>query len=293
MSNLLALKSFSGTLLKRLIIRCMFPFRNRFILLNPFMKAKKESVNLNYWNELTNLGDLLSPIIVNYILFKGAGGGKKSLSLIKMERKYRHLYAIGSIITAGIQDCTIWGSGLLNTNKLSRLKGRKLDVRAVRGPLTRVVLVDKGIYVPKVYGDPAIFLPELYFPKKMHKRYKYGIIEHWSKKGASDYGFECTNIDIMTANYKQFVDQILEVEIVVSSSLHGIIIAESYGVPAILLNPKHDLFKYYDWYYSTQRFEFPIVSTVKEAENTTPPDLPKNLDQLRKGLLEAFPYDLF
>ena len=85
----------------------------------------------------------------------------------------------------------------------------------------------------------------------------------------------------------------LSCEKIISSSLHGIILAESYGVPAILLKPKVDFLKYDDWYYSTKRYEYPVVASIEEGMVTEPLPLPINLDDLRRGQENAFPYDLY
>lgn len=100
------------------------------------------------------------------------------------------------------------------------------------------------------------------------------------------------NIDICTSDYREFVNKLTSVEIVISSSLHGIILAESYGVKAILLKPTKDYLKYYDWYYSTGRYSFPIANNIEDAFNIVPAPLP-DLDVLRKQLLDVFPYDLY
>ena len=99
-------------------------------------------------------------------------------------------------------------------------------------------------------------------------------------------------INICTTNFHEFVDLLNSVEVIISSSLHGIILAESYGIKAVLLRPQVDILKYYDWYYSTGRYSFPIAGCVSEAINTIPVELP-HLDELRRKLKEAFPYDIY
>ena len=100
------------------------------------------------------------------------------------------------------------------------------------------------------------------------------------------------NIDICTSDFRDFVNKLNSVEIVISSSLHGIILAESYGIKAVLLKPTKDYLKYYDWYYSTRRYSFPIAENIEEALNIKPAALPE-LNPLRRKLLETFPYDLY
>lgn len=68
-------------------------------------------------------------------------------------------------------------------------------------------------------------------------------------------------------DYRKFIDRIVNAELVISASLHGIILAEAYGIPAIMLNdtPSEDITKYKDWYFSTGRKKFPIADCVEDA----------------------------
>ena len=282
-----------GDQFKNLLMKLLFPFRNSFILFNITAKAKKDRVNLNYWWEKPNLGDDLSRVIVEHML------SLRGISLEKPVHGRKHLYAVGSIITAGIQDCTVWGSGVLFATMLNRVKGRKLDIRSVRGPVTRILLIDMGYNVPEVYGDPVIILPEIYKPVNAEKKYKYGVIIHKDQKFSSkeDERFISRNdvllIDIRTRDYRGFVDKVVSCEKVISSSLHGIIIAESYGVPAMMHQPTVEpLLKYCDWYYSTGRYTFPIAKKLVEISENEPPSLPC-LHDLREKQKAAFPYDLY
>lgn len=283
----LKFKKILGTRVKKLMIFFLFPQRNQFKLFNYTDRAKKNKVNLNYWWESHNLGDALSPVIVNYIL---------SLRNINPETEVsgcRHLYAVGSVLTAGIQDCTVWGSGVLNATLTYRLEKRKLDIRAVRGPLTRAVLMDYGYNTPDIYGDPAIFMPDIYLPKDVIKKHKYGLVMHKDQIQNIPTGHDILPIDICTDDYKKFIEELNSVDIVISSSLHGIILAESYGVKAILLRPKVDILKYYDWYYSTRRFDFPIADCIEKAIMIEPVELPSNLELLKEKLIQTFPYDIY
>ena len=101
-------------------------------------------------------------------------------------------------------------------------------------------------------------------------------------------------ISMNTNDYKSVIDKIVSCEVVYSSSLHGIILAESYGVPAVFFRGIHPIidFKYKDYYASTGRFNVPMANSLAEAFGTTPPELPQ-LSNLQQGLIDSFPYDLW
>lgn len=271
--------------------------RNSIICHDYNRKADMNRVNLNYWkldslNNVENLGDYLSVVVVKAML------EKENLSLASEINGKKHLYAVGSILMTGFQDCTVWGTGLLddirngiegNIAVLVNRMLRKLDVRAVRGPKTRNFLRSIGIDCPEVYGDPAILMPLFYSPNISKIKTEYLVINHYSK--ASVYG---NMINLMTDDYKYVIDKIASSKLVITGSLHGLILAEAYGVPVILMNDREDfsLFKYEDYYQSTGRYQFPVAKSIEEALEMKPAQLPI-LDNLQKGLIKAFPYDLW
>ena len=114
------LKQLLGKNMKKVIAKFLFPFRNKFILFNVSNRARTNQVNLNYWSESKNLGDLLSPVVVDYML------SLRNISSDKKVKKQRHFYAIGSILTAGQQDAVVWGSGILNASLTYRLENENL-----------------------------------------------------------------------------------------------------------------------------------------------------------------------
>ena len=161
----------------------------------------------------------------------------------------------------------------------------------VRGPLTKIALEDYGYTIPNLYGDPGILLSEIYNPI-VEKKYKYGVIYHASEKKKKILDDSVLYIDVATENYKFFVEQLKSVEKIISSSLHGIILAEAYGIEAVLLRPPKDMTKYYDWYYSTKRYDFPIAENLEGAKKIKAVAIP-DLIEMRKVIKETFPYDLY
>ncbi|MBK6087602.1 polysaccharide pyruvyl transferase family protein [Ruminococcus difficilis] len=269
--------------------------------------AEKNIVNLNAWvnpeRTVNNVGDYLSLVVVNYMC-KQFG-----VSLEERVRKTHHLYSIGSILL-GYQDATIWGSGIISDySSLSKKKlvgmfhrlRHSLDIRAVRGPETLRILKEMGydrLIKNKCsggglpLGDPAVLMPLIYPKVSMHK-WKYKVVPHYSRYKSYD---KEDRIDTYQSDWRVLIESILEADLIISSSLHGIIIAESYGIPAIMLSdtPMEDITKYKDWYYSTGRYDFPIANSVEEALTITPSKLdPKVLKKMQNELIESFPRDLW
>lgn len=267
-------------------------FRNEFDMYGQC--AAHRQVNLEYWNKIPNIGDALSPVIVSWML------QQRGLTCLQKVSKTRHLFAVGSILGFSVRrfDATVWGSGIKDVTYIDNLSKWswivKLDIRAVRGPITRDILNSIGYHCPCVYGDPAVLVPFIY-PAEQEREILYPVaaIHHWKY---SDEKLSVPTIDVRTDNYELFIDQILKAEKIISSSLHGIILAEAYGVPAVFVNEgmsnQFELLKVYDWYYSTGRYDVVIAPDMMSALDYKPMPLP-DLHNMQRTLLNTFPYDLW
>lgn len=278
--------------------------RNRYSIM--WEKSEKNRVNIESFS-LMNVGDTLSPLIVGWLLERRGIDPKRDVGRTK------HLLAVGSILSFGGADAAVWGSGVLSRDKVRQIREkktlyrRKLDVRAVRGPVTREVLMNAGYECPEVYGDPAVLMPLIYPGEKPDRKYDVSVILHHrtsQENGREDpYHFELGQdlthqrpvhfIDPKTDDYRWFIDEIRSSGFVISSSLHGIILAEAYGVPAFFLNfgIEDQLDKFEDWYRSTGR-ELSWVKTVEEGLDAALPALP-SLNGMQEKLISCFPYDLW
>lgn len=258
-----------------------------------FRKYCKGGCFIEWWTHRINLGDYLSVPVAEYMLsLNGIDYGKAK----KNKKKYGHLFVIGSVIGYKTFDSAIWGTGVLNLKQAANVHEqsayRRYDIRAVRGPLTKRVLEAAGYKVPEVFGDPAILMPKIYSPSSVEKKYDVSVIFHFRYARQLE---DMHTISMETKDYQKVIDEIVASKRVISSSLHGIILAESYGIPAVLLceSKEEDLFKYYDYYYGTGRYNVRIAWSLEEALNTEPMELPQNLDALREGLIKSFPADLW
>lgn len=268
--------------LKKIIRRKWFVFGQLYRPIIPF------KVNILYWRKSKhehNVGDLLSIVLVDYLKIHFKLNGK--FGAFRTSR----LSCIGSVIEIINYDAVVWGSGLLNENSINNVRSElKLDFRAVRGPKTYNKLVNRGFDCPQIYGDSAILLPLFYKPSVMQKK-KYVLIPHYSK--LNNYDGHENVLSTITKDWKTFIDVIASSELVISASLHGLILAEAYGVPAILLNDvESDLFKYDDYYQSTGREKYKVASTLEQALELGPEKLP-DFSKLQHGLINSFPVDLW
>ena len=128
----------------------------------------------------------------------------------------------------------IWGSGIVYPDQA--IKEKPKNVLAVRGPLTRNYLLNYGVNCPEIYGDPALLFPKYYKPT-VNKKYKLGIIPHFRDKNNKFLEKYKNNNDVLIIDvtnikpWSKFIDDINSCQNIVSSSLHGIIISDAYGIP--------------------------------------------------------------
>jgi len=92
-------------------------------------------------------------------------------------------------------------------------------------------LIDCGGECPEIYGDPALLLPLFCKPKE--KEYKIGIVPHYKdyKQVSANYK-KYKIINVVNKNPLNVAKEISSCEYIISSSLHGIIAAHAYGIPA-------------------------------------------------------------
>ena len=115
--------------------------RNRYLYNGE--PARRNRVNVEHWVGKVNVGDQISLPIVEWT---------------------KHLLALGSIIGCGHFDAAVWGSGVntpLATYRTGRRRNRvKLDIRALRGPLTRSALESFGYDCSRIQGIRYLPFPD-------------------------------------------------------------------------------------------------------------------------------------
>lgn len=190
-----------------------------------------------------NVGDMLTQPIIEFFI------GDKTVNVKSTETN--KVLGIGSIISWAVKENDIiWGSGLISDQKI---KLPSCKILALRGRLTAQNVNSDC----KVFGDPALLLPLMYNPQDIKKEYKLGIIEHYVDKNL--YSNDGHRISVWS-KWKSFVDEVLKCEKVVSSSLHGCVIADAYGIPVEWVELSNKVigkgFKFRDYLTGTNRENF-------------------------------------
>lgn len=277
----------------------MFTFRKSIKMFWWRRRSRKQALlrrlNVVKTEVRENFGDVLGPLLVSTL----------SGQDVRHSRGAGKLLTVGSIFFALKRGDTVWGSGMIHEGDVTRAAAaRDFLVLAVRGPRTRDTLVKAGFDCPAVFGDPALLVPHV-FDLAGGTRRGVGFVPHWTqlerfKEEVSKLpeGAPIKLIDV-TGDCAEVLSAIAGCEYVVSSSLHGVIVADALGVPALpviygkLLHD--DPFKFEDYMYSTDRayrpvmLQFPLNVDALAARADAVPK--PRIDLL--PLLRSFPFRQF
>lgn len=249
-----------------------------------------------YTKNGNNFGDIIAPVILEKI----AG------EAVKFSEEENSLCSIGSIAFFNFPNkMKFWGSGAIDeTQRSSNIK--KHTYYAVRGPNTRKRILDNGGVCPEVYGDPGSLLPFL-FPKQnldLRNFSEVGIIPHWiDLQQVRNYNLERDKqikiIDIRQ-NYIDVITDICSCEMLITSSLHGLITGEAYDIPTVFVEFGKKVvgrtYKFKDYFNSTNR---DLVYCENQSEKDIDfKKIEQTLQKMKKGnidlkkFISSFPYEI-
>ncbi len=201
-----------------------------------------------YWMRAWNFGDLLNPVLYQQITGRDAPFSDLSPKIL----------AIGSVMSLANPGDIVWGSGCISA-ETPLVCDNTTDFRAIRGPFTAELLRRHGIDLDNdiLFGEPSFLLPRFIKPS-LDRNLTIGFLPHYI-----DYGQVRKPLppDVKLLNSAtepvELIYQITSCRYIVSSSLHGLCVAEAYGIPAIWVQLADNIvggdFKFRDYYAGSGR----------------------------------------
>jgi hypothetical protein len=176
-----------------------------------------------FWRGRPNFGDLLSPLLLKHFC---------GIEAVWVPVEEASLVGVGSIIEHIPNG---WNGKIVGAGKLHEESLLPVDAKivALRGPLTA-----KGVRGDFAIGDLGLLANELV--RVETKKWKLGIVPHWSDTQlATDPRFAPSAAGITEdpliidprGDPLDVIRLIGECIKIVSSSLHGIILADAFGIP--------------------------------------------------------------
>ena len=242
-----------------------------------------------YYAKLNNMGDLLNEYIIpqitgrdiihceNFQKFDVMGIGSCCGAIWGNRDNSLKLAAKDTIkkIACSFTDkpCAIWGTGFIRDYSGRRMKllRRNVSFIAVRGALSQKMIESAlGHDIQPVLCDGGILTAEI-FDEPIVKKYTIGFIPHYKEhqlckdKGIwSAFENDIPNSTVINLRDDPIsvIRRISECEIIISSSLHGCVCADSFHIPnirVVLSGIPGSGFKFDD-YYSGYGLTVPAVS---------------------------------
>ncbi len=176
-----------------------------------------------WWDGHPNFGDDLTPWLLPRL----------GIAPIHRPPKEARLIGIGSILEFLPQDWdgAIWGSGLMHDHAFELPRARRL---AVRGRLTAERI---GANDTCALGDPGILIAR--FLPRPAPRWDVALVPHGHHRGHREFmslasgSHRSTRVVNVHQSATRAAQEIASASLVVTTSLHGLITADSYGIPAV------------------------------------------------------------
>lgn len=213
------------------------------------------SIRLFWYRREPNFGDALSPLVVAHV---------SGRTVEWAPREQAELFACGSLMTmianghGGPREPrpAIWGAGCMGPVDRDFLD--HVEVALLRGPITAALLERRDTR----FGDPGLLAPEAVggLPAREDK---IGVVPHLTRRAdpalaaLADAEPRIELIDPATEDAAGVVRRIASCAYVLSSSLHGLVVADACGVPNAWLEPwgnhGHAALKFHDYAASVGR----------------------------------------
>lgn len=203
----------------------------------------------------------------------------------------------------------VWGSGC---SGLERSFVAPAQIKSVRGAKTKDFCESFDVECPNVYGDPALLLSLVYpmsnkITLRHDKKRRIGIIPNiYDLKHSIIKELHKTQInDVIVINMSHYkiwtdiIDEIRSCDVILSSSLHGLIVSDVYQVPNVWISLSGNAivghYKFLDYLDSVGRLvDAPIKVDNVEILYTLKGECAssKKILELQKKLIKSCPFNI-
>ncbi len=261
-----------------------------------YRRHLKKPLKVYWWRydypSKLNFGDELTPLLIERLF---------GLKTVWSAPDKCELVGAGSIIEvvqelSGKNKLNVWGSGFIQDGELNT--NSNLKFLAVRGKKSLERINNPDV----VLGDPGLLTALAYDGMNRTKRYKLGVIPHYVDAEAPKLKIfkEMTSTLIINPLWplEKVVEAICSCELVLSSSLHGLIVSDSFNIPNYWMPLSDALtggnYKFNDYYsvfnYKPQPILANALSNLDVDELIKEYQPRAELETIQKKLIVAFPY---
>ena len=263
-----------------------------------------------------NAGDLLAPAVTRALLEEHFGDGCSGENIPRSgptrsaSSDKKCLWSIGSLMEYVRSGDHVWGLGLWHEYALSGKRAEHLDFTihgGVRGPETaRVLNSVYGDASVQALGDPGFLVASLFASKFTPTREHKCFIPHVnSDLTPAPEGVVRFSPGKYGMTWEPWVADIVKCSHVYSSSLHGLILADAFGIPSRWFFPNNQRvvqhesqFKYLDWLEISGRgaqWRTPATNIQDMLDESTyaPALTPQAREALASKIKAAFPFEMF
>jgi pyruvyltransferase len=177
---------------------------------------------LFYWTAAPNWGDRLSPLLLKHFAGVDSDWERPGLS---------NVVSLGSVLEhlPSYYQGYVLGSGRLYPETRLNLYTGTAKILALRGPISA-----KGVAGDYALGDPGLLADELI--ERPDKEYEICIVPHWTDHDLAQKFWQYAPDSTVVVNPHrddplEVITKIAKSRKVVSSSLHGLIVADAFHTP--------------------------------------------------------------
>ena len=258
--------------------------------------ADTQPLRLHWWKAVPNFGDAISPVVLEHV---------SGRAVVHAGVNQAEVWAVGSLVqvvkrayaSAKSVRPLVWGTGLLHPVHGTGFRAH-VDIALVRGPITADLL---GLEVSR-FGDPGLLISDVW-PHERAPGGRIGVVPHHTLvedvmlRALIELDPKYHVIDPRRPA-SEVCAEIAVCDHVFASSLHGLIVADAYGVPNTWVAPiGQSRLKYLDYAASVGR-AMPSPIMIEDIPMAHLPDPRESLpyqggiDACKAALYDSFPKGL-